>query len=474
MRQLLLLLLLFFSGLAAAELVEKHTFKPNIIIIYVDDLGCGDLGCYGSTLHRTPNIDRMAADGVRFTSFYSAAPVGTPARAALLTGCYAQRVDMHIDSKREAVFAPVSDKGLNPDETTVAEMLKRLGYRTALIGKWHLGDQRRFMPLNHGFDYFFGIPYSHNMVYRKRRPYRPPLPLVENDSVIEAPLEVADLTGLFAEKALEFIRVNRKRRFFLYLAHPMVQVPLSSGKRFARRSNNGPYGDAVEEIDYWVGEIIGALHKYALDRRTLIIFSSDNGACKYIHGSSALTSHSNKPFSGWKGETLEGGMRVPMIMRWKGVIPPGKETSELASIMDILPTIAAITAAKLPKNKIDGKNIFPLMTETGAKSPTKVFYYYLRDQLQCVRKGRWKLHLSLRKKYRHRGRSSAKDTPLKLYDLDNDPAEQFNVASGHPEIVAELMFYADHARKTLGDWRRPGSEMRPAGKVKYPVPIVRY
>ena len=469
-------LVLTFAVLSLFSLAQNFTeipTTPNIIIICVDDLGYGDLGVYGSRKNSTPNIDKLAVEGVMFTDFYAAASVSTPSRAALLTGCYPQRIDMHMDTNRHCVLLPIAYKGLNPEEMTIAAMLKSKHYKTACIGKWHLGDQKEFMPLHHGFDYYFGIPYSNSMVFMKSRPYQPPLPLLENDFIVEAPLRQENITKRLTARAIDFIKLNRREPFFLYFAHPMLHAPLQASKEFQGVSKNLIYGDALMEVDWSVGEIMKILTHYDLSNDTLVILTSDNGASLKAKINGNILS-SNRPLSGWKGETYEGGMRVPAIMRWPKIIPAGLKADGLASQLDILPTIASITGADLPPVKIDGKNILKLMTKEGAESPNDVFFYYQRDQLQAVRSGLWKLHLSLRKRIGTWGNKHEKDTPLKLFYLKNDIAEKRNIADDHPQIVAKLLRYAEAARDDLGDFYCPGKNMRPAGKVKYPIPIVTY
>jgi arylsulfatase A len=462
----------FIKSLAAAATTlagcrppPRKNDKPNFIIIFCDDLGYGDLACFGSRLHRTPNLDRMAEQGTRFTSFYVTSSVCTPSRASLITGCYPKRVDMHQDSHGKCVLFPVESKGLNPNEITIAEILKKQGYATCCIGKWHLGDQPSFLPTRHGFDYYFGIPYSNDMGTRKETK-NPPLPLVQNEKVIEAPALQHTLTKRYTEEAIKFIKKNKDRPFFLYLPHTMVHDPLHPGKEFRGRSANGLYGDAVEEIDFYTGQILKTLKDLHLDKKTFVIFTSDNGASDRYGGS-------NAPLRGHKGTTFEGGMREPCIMWWPGQIPAGKTCNEIAATMDLLPTFAHLAGAQPPTDRIiDGKNIWPLISgQPNAGSPHEAFYYYQIDQLQAVRSGKWKLHLPLKPKKRNWGKP-VPEAPLALYDLENDIAEKNNLAQHHPNVVKYLLALAEKARRDLGDLDRKGENIRPAGWVENPKPLL--
>lgn len=430
--------------------------KPNFVVVLCDNLGYGDVGCYGSKLHRTPNIDRMAAEGMRFTDFYSTSGVCTPSRASLMTGCYPRRVNMHVAEDRASVLRPVSRKGLNPDEITIAELLKTRGYATACIGKWHLGDQLPFLPTRQGFDYYLGIPYSDDMTQRPGQDW-PLLPLMENEQVIEAPVDRNLLTKRYTEKAIEFIGANKDRPFFVYLPHAMpgsTKAPFAS-ERFRGRSANGPWGDSVEEIDWSTGEILRAVKQLGLDDRTLVVWVSDNGAPRREPPQGL-----NLPLAGWGYTTAEGGQRVPCIMRWPGVIPASKTCSQLCTMMDLLPTFARLAGAEVPTDRIiDGHDIRPLITgEHGARSPYEAFYYYHVHQLQAVRSGRWKLYLPLV------GR------PARLYDLEGDIGETTNLVARRGDVVTRLLTLAERAREDLGDVDRPGKNQRPAGFVADPTP----
>ena len=439
---------------------------PNYVLIFCDDLGYGDLGCYGSTKNRTPRIDAMAKEGMRFTSFLSSSPVCTPSRASLLTGCYARRVGMHEDFTGHWVLIPRSRRGMHADEWTLPEMLKAKGYATACIGKWHLGDQPPHLPTAHGFDEYYGIPYSNDMASARRGD--PPLPLVQDTKVIEAPADQATLTKRYTREAIQFIERNKSKPFFLYLPHTFPHLPLFASKEFHGKSANGRYGDSVEEIDWSTGKILDALKQHGLDKNTLVIFTSDNG-------SNGRNGGSNAPLSGAKGGTMEGGMRVPMIARWPGRIPAGGTCNELSSTMDFLPTFAALSGGLLSANKIDGHDITPLLTGTkGAASPYEVFYYYRRRQLQAVRWGDWKWHLPLANTFpnwttanqKGRGRSG------KLVNLKTDLAEKVDVTAANPKVMVKMRELVAQAEATMGNEDRQGKEQRPATTLESSKPMV--
>jgi arylsulfatase A-like enzyme len=443
---------------------------PNFILILCDNLGYGDVGCFGSKLHRTPAIDRMAAEGMRFTDFYVTSGVCTPSRASLMTGCYPRRINMHLSDKGTAVLQPLAAKGLHPDEMTIADLLKTRGYATAIIGKWHLGDQPQFLPTRQGFDYYLGIPYSDDMTPRPGQPW-PPLPLMENETVIEAPVDRNLLTRRYTEKVIEFITAHRDGPFFVYLPHatPGSTTRPFASEAFRGKSHNGPYGDAVEEIDWSTGEILAALRRLGLDERTLTVWTSDNGAVRRDPPQG-----SNAPLAGWGYTTAEGGMRMPCIIRWPGRVPAGRTCAELTTAMDLLPTLARLAGAELPRDRIlDGKNIWPLMAgQPGATSPHEAFFYYHMDQLQAVRSGKWKLYLALQSK-RQQGRSQGKPSPARLFDLQADIGETKDVLAEHADVAARLRQLADRAREDLGDEDRPGRNQRPAGFEPQPTPRVK-
>jgi arylsulfatase A-like enzyme len=464
-------LLPFALLFAAAETRAQPDRPPNFVVIFVDNLGNGDLGCFGSKLHRTPHIDQIAAAGTRFTSFYVASGVCTPSRASLLTGCYPRRVNLHISDRNAAVLQPVSPKGLHPDETTIAETLKSVGYATACIGKWHLGDQQPFLPTRQGFDWFFGIPYSDDMTKDKSPATWPELPLLRGEQVIEAPADRNLLVRRCTDEAVAFLEQHRQRPFLLYLPHPMpgsTPQPFSSAA-FRGKSRNGDYGDSVEELDWSTGVILAALDRLGLAADTLVVWTSDNGAVQRRppQGSCA-------PYKGYGYDTSEGAMRMPCVMRWPGRIAAGAVNDELCSTLDLLPTFAQLAGAALPQRPIDGHDISPLLLGArGAKSPWDEvgFCYYRMEQLQAVRAGDWKLYLPLDAKLVTNNRQTAR-VPLELYDVRHDVGETRERSRAHPEVVRRLQALADRARRELGDMDQSGTGQRPAGWVPQPKPLV--
>jgi len=456
---------------AAVTSAEAAARKPNFVLVFVDNFGNGDLGCSGSKLHRTPNVDRMAAEGMKFTSFYVASGVCTPSRAALMTGCYPRRVNLHISGGHTPVLRAADPKGLNPDETTIAEVLKQAGYATGIFGKWHLGDQPPFLPTRQGFDYFFGIPYSDDMTKDEQHPTLPDLPLMRNERVIEAPVDRNYLVKRCTEEVIAFIERNKDHPFFVYLPHTMpgsTAHPFSS-PAFRGKSRNGDYGDSVEELDWSTGEILGALKRLGLDTNTLVIWTSDNGAVQRNppQGSCA-------PYRGFGYDTSEGAMRMPCVMRWPGKISAGRVNDELSSTMDLLPTFSKLAGASLPPQPIDGHDIRPLLFGTpGAKSPWDDvgFCYYRIEQLQAIRAGPWKLYLPLEKKLISNNRKTA-PSKLELYDVRNDVSETREVSAQHPGVVKRLLALADKTRAEIGDMDKPGHGQRPAGWVDQPKPLV--
>jgi arylsulfatase A-like enzyme len=448
--------------------------KPvNFILIYLDDMGYGDLATTGAIGYQTPNIDRMASQGLFFTHYYAPQAVCTASRAGLLTGCYPNRIGL------SGALGPASEVGISAEEETIAEVLQSKGYATAIYGKWHLGVQEQFLPTRHGFDEFYGIPYSNDMW-----PYHPggshlfpDLPLFENETIVNpavTPDDQKQFTTEFTERTIDFIKRNRKQPFFVYLAHPMPHVPLFVSDKFEGQSAQGLYGDVMMEIDWSVGQIMDALKENRLDENTLLIFTSDNGPW-INYGNHAGSSGGLRE---GKGTTFEGGQRVPCLMLWKGVIAPGTVNNQLLSGIDILPTLAEIAGVPLPAKKIDGISILPLIKGENTESPRKQFWYYYRqNNLEAVRDGNWKLVLP------HPGRTYEGFEPGRdglpgrvnenfpheagLYDLRRDPGETYNLIEFYPEIVERLQKTADEARVELGDFLtgEQGSSRRPPGRV---------
>jgi len=440
--------------------------KPNFVVFFVDNFGNGDLGCFGSTLHRTPHVDRMAAEGTKFTSFYVASGVCTPSRAALMTGCYPLRVNLHVSGSDSAVLRAVDKKGLHPDEMTIAEVLKPAGYTTGIFGKWHLGDQPEFLPTRQGFDEFFGIPYSDDMTKDKFPDIWPELPLMRGDKVIEAPPDRDYLVKRTTEEVISFLERHQDRPFFAYIPQTMpgsTKHPFSS-PAFRGKSKNGDYGDSVEELDWSTGEIMAALKRLGLDERTLVVWTSDNGAINRTPSQGSCA-----PYRGFGYDTSEGAMRMPCVMRWPGKIPAGKTNDELCSTMDLLPTFAALAGASLPKKAIDGHDIRPLLLgESGAKSPWDAvgLGYYRREQLQAVRAGDWKLYLPLEAKLISLSGSKTAPAKAELFDVRHDVHEDREASAANPEIVARLTGLAEKIRRDVETGKRP------AGLVENPKPLL--
>ena len=455
----LLIFLLSLTGAVATE-------RPNLVIIFTDDQGYGDLGCFGGKQVYTPHIDQMAEEGARLTSFYVAAPVCTPSRAALMTGCYPQRIDMEICSSLEIekpdipkekhfpVCLAGDGKGLNPDEITIAEVAQSVGYKTGMFGKWHLGDQPEFLPTRQGFEEFFGLPYSHDIMPKhpgQKYFHFPPLPVLEGEEVIEINPDAAYLTRRFTERAVSFIEKHKDEPFFLYLAHAMPHGPLAASEEIkksyaAARKAGAPgkgnlYATAINEIDWSVGQILVTLKEQGLDEHTIVLFTSDNGPAR----------GSSKPLRGRKTQTLEGGQRMPTVIRWPQKIAAGSVNDEVLTAMDILPTFANISGATLRADrKIDGKDITAALTD-GAESPHEYFFYAYWGDLQAVRWGDWKLRIA--------------DGKEALYNLASDIAEKKNLASKNPEIVSRL-------KGAMKDFQAEmKKEVRPTVIVKDPKPL---
>ncbi|WP_133996474.1 sulfatase family protein [Dinghuibacter silviterrae] len=440
----------------------KH---PNIVIIFMDDMGYGDPECYNGLLYHTPNINRLAAEGMRFTNFYAAQAVCTASRAALLTGCYPNRLGI------SGAFGPWTRIALNPKEETLASMLKSAGYHTGMIGKWHLGSKAPFFPIHYGFDEYLGLPYSNDMwpVDYNGKPmtdtadwrYKcPPLPLIEGDSTIRYIRNLDDqgeLTGIYTRRACRFIRDNKDHPFFLYLAHSMVHVPIAASAAFRGKSGQGLFADVMLEVDWSVGEIMRTLKEAGVDRNTLVIFTSDNGPWLAYGNHAGNTGGLREG----KGTSWEGGQREPCLMRWPDVIPAGTVCNRIAATLDVLPTLARIAGCSLPANRIDGVDIYALLKGDPTAHPRdELVYYYHTNSLEGVRQGQWKLvvpHRSRTYKLNMPGRDGYPgkqpdiDVPMALYDLSTDPGETLDVQSEHPDIVRELQALVDKYRADLGD-----------------------
>ncbi len=461
--------------------------RPNIVILFADDMGYGDLACFGNTKIRTPHIDQLAREGTRFTSFYVSQPVCTASRASLLTGCYANRVSM------SGALNHLSKVGIHKDEQMLQELLKAKGYATACYGKWHLGDRPPFLPTRRGFDDFAGIPYSNdNGPLHPTVPGLPPLPFYRGDKIIEKDPDQAQFTRRFTDLAIEFIAQHQHEPFFLYVPHVMPHVPIFASEAFRGKSNAGLYGDVIEELDTGIGDVLAALKRYNLETKTLVIFLSDNGPfLSYgTHAGSA------GPLREGKLTTFEGGVRVPCVMRWPGKIPAQRVCDEPLMTIDLLPTLCQLTGAPLPRRTIDGKDISPvLFGEKNARTPHDAYFFYAGDELHAVRSGKWKLHLpheyltvagptrtdgkpanhgqqkpeamtssGLRGIASRHGYKVAK-IELSLYDLETDIGETTNVAAQHPEVVQRLVALAEAARVELGDslTKTVGKGVRPCG-----------
>jgi arylsulfatase len=444
---------------------------PNVVIIFIDDMGYADIEPFGARGYKTPNLNRMAKEGIRFTDFYVAQAVCTASRTALLTGCYPNRLGLH------GALGPNAKHGIHDNEVTIAELLKTKGYATAIYGKWHLGHHPQFLPTRHGFDEYFGLPYSNDMwpKHPEAKPGTyPDLPLIENDKVVQLMPDQSQLTRQYTERAVSFIERNKDKPFFLYVPHTMVHVPLFVGAKFRGLSKSGLFGDVVQEVDWSVGEILNTIQKLELDKDTLVIFTSDNGPWLSYgeHAGSAGRLREGK------GTAWDGGVRVPFLARWPGRIPAGRVMRQPAMTIDLLPTIAKLVNAELPKHKIDGLDIGPLLKgDATAKNPHEAyFFYYATNELQAVRSGQWKLILP--HTYRTLGQQAkAKDgipvkyrnvqAELELYDLDKDIGETRNVADQHPDVVKRLAALAEQARDDLGDklTNRTGRGVREPGRL---------
>jgi arylsulfatase A-like enzyme len=446
-------------SVAAAE-------RPNFIVILADDLGYNDIGCFGAKEIHTPHLDRMANEGRRFTDFYVGGPTCTPSRAALLTGSYPVRAgfDDSVGVRTDGGMSPSrvlhsgSPFGIHSNEVTVAELLRGAGYATGMIGKWHLGDAPQFNPVHHGFSEFFGVPYSNDM-----EPYY----YLRGSERLAEPIDRDNQIRRYTEEAITFVRKGRDEPFFLYIAHAMPHTPLSASAEFKGKSKRGRFGDAVEEVDWSVGQILEALRKLDLAEKTLVVFTSDNGPW-YARGEQG---GSATPLRGAKGSTYEGGVRVPCVMWWPGTIPPGSVCREVAATMDFLPTFAALAGASAPTDRtIDGHDIRPLLTKDDAKSPWKALFYYFGNELHAVRSGPWKLRAAnhLLNENIYRGDASKKvKIPAALYNLRRDPGEQKSVMDDHPNVTKRLEGLLAQARAELGDSLTgvAPTNVRPVGRV---------
>lgn len=446
---------------ASARVGAKPTRPPNVIFIYADDLGYGDLGCYGSTI-RTPNLDRVAADGVRFTQFYSANPVCSPSRAALLTGRYPTRTGVY------RVLNPTDTFGLPDSEVTIAQMLKARNYKTMAVGKWHLGHLPRYLPPRRGFDEYFGIPYSNDMSPR-------PLLHAAGDKVeqLEEPAVLETLTPRYTEQCLKFIERSKDSPFFLYMAHTYPHIPLAASPRFRGKSADGLYGDVVEELDWSVGELIAALKKHGLANDTIVMFSSDNGP--WYQGSPGK-------LRGRKGSTYEGGVREPFLAMWPGHIPSGAVSKGIAGTVDILPTLARLCDAPVPKNPLDGIDIWPLLAGQKQELEREVLLYFDDWNVQCARWRQWKLHFARYNTMAFNpappgGRVNLVLPAPELYDLESDPDESYDVAPENPQVVAQMMSrvealvsgFPDEVKKAWEATRNRATVKTPAGALPQPV-----
>ena len=443
--------------------------RPNFVIIFTDDQGYQDVGCFGSPNIKTPNLDRMARQGMRFTDFYVGQAVCTASRAALLTGCYPNRVGLL------GALGPKSKVGISDKELTIAQVLKTRGYATAIFGKWHLGDSPQFLPTRHGFDEYFGLPYSNDMWpnHPANPKNYPPLPLIQGEQIVGIMPDQTQLTTRYTQHALSFIERNKDRPFFLYVAHNMPHVPLHVSDKFKGKSKRGLYGDVIMEIDWSVGQILASLKSNGLDEKTLVVFTSDNGPWLLYgnHAGSAL------PLREGKTTTFDGGLREPCIMRWPGRIPAGTVCRELAATMDLLPTFAKLAGAELPRDRIiDGRDIWPLMSgQPGATTPHEAYFCYWGKHLQAVRSGKWKLHLA--HDYDHPdppghdgkpGKYAKREISVALFDLETDIGETKDLAAQHPEVVTRLQALAKQCREDLGDSavEQQGKNVRPPGRVE--------
>ena len=444
-----------FVLLAALLAVTASARSPNVVVIFIDDMGYGDIGPYGATKQRTPHLDRMAKEGMKLTSFY-AAPVCSVSRAQMMTGCYGARVSV------PGVYFPGQSVGLNPSEVTVAERLKEKGYATQMVGKWHLGDQPEFLPTRQGFDHYLGIPYSNDMLKKNAETKIPVVPLLRDEKIVELMDGDAQsrLVDIYTKEAVDFIGRNKDKPFYLYFAHNAVHTPIHPGAAFAGKSSNGRFGDWVEEVDWSVGQVLEALRSQGLDKDTLVVFTSDNGPwlVKGTDGGSA------GPLRGGKGSTWEGGVREPTLAWWPGHVPAGSVNDAVAGTIDLLPTFVALAGGTVPATPvIDGRDITPILLGQSKESSREAHYYFSGYELQAVRQGRWKLAL-VPQPEDNKKKGVKVAAGLRLYDLDAEIGEQTDVAAQHPEVVAKLKALADKMAAEIGG-KEPAAR-RSAGEVK--------
>lgn len=448
------------AGLSATH-ADEPAKKPNVVIIFIDDLGYADIGPFGATKQKTPNLDRMAAEGMKLTSFY-AAPVCSVSRAQMMTGCYGARVSV------PGVYFPAGPQGLNPKEVTVAERLKELGYATQCVGKWHLGDQPAFLPTKRGFDHYLGIPYSNDMQRKSKETGERVVPLLRDNKVAELLTDAkqSEIVERYTKEAVGFITANKDKPFFLYLPHNAVHTPIHAGEKFRGKSANGRFGDWVEEVDWSVGQVLDTLRELKLAENTLVVFTSDNGPwlVKGADGGSA------KPLRGGKGSTWEGGVRVPTIAWWPGKIAPKSTSDAVAGTIDLLPTCVTIAGGKVPAEPvIDGRDLSPVLFGKSKESPREAHYYFSGYNLQAVRQGRWKLAIAPQADAADKTTAEASKTNPRLYDLDKDIGETTNLADKHPDVVERLTKLAATMNDEIGG-QKPKSR-RPAGVVANPKPL---
>jgi arylsulfatase A-like enzyme len=475
------LYILVFTGMMCLNFTGFAPKTPNIVLIFMDDMGYGDPSCYGGLGYETPNMDKLAAEGIRFTNFLSAQAVCSASRAALMTGCYPNRIGI------SGALMPWAKNGIADSEMTIAELLKQKGYATGIFGKWHLGHHKQFLPLQHGFDEYLGIPYSNDMwpvgfdgqpVTSGNKTNYPALPLVKNNDKIEELTTLdhqATLTGRYTEGAVNFIKKNKNKPFFVYVPHSMPHVPINASAKFKGKSQQGLYGDVMMELDWSIGEIVKTLKEQGLDKNTLVIVTSDNGPWLNFGNHAG----SSGGFREGKGTSFEGGQRVPCIMYWKGTLPTGVVCNKLSSTIDILPTIAKLCNAPLSNNKIDGVDLSEILRGDKNANPRPNFlYYYRKNALEAVRKGDWKLVFDHPSRT-YEGFLPVNDgfpvnvnenapVPLALYDLRRDPSERYDVQKLYPNIVAELQQLAETAREDLGDdlTKKTGKNVRVSGILK--------